>query len=169
MTTSYLKYIQGIVFLLLLLSLPVTAFASSLYEAEQRIAELINQQQPPDGIVFELISRDKKLLNSALPAIQSYITRLKQAYPDLEISVVSHGPEMFALSKDSASTNSEAHKSVQGLVSSNIEVHVCGAYAEYKGISEDVFPEYVDVAPHGPELIRDYLSLGYLHIKIVSE
>jgi len=48
----------------------------------------------------------------------------------------------------------------------NIQLHVCGTYAAWNNVSEEEFPDYVDVTAAGPATINDYISLGYILIKI---
>ncbi len=47
-----------------------------------------------------------------------------------------------------------------------MDFHVCGAYARMHNVSEDEFPEYINVSAHGPEQIKDYQALGYIVIRV---
>lgn len=162
---------RTLVCLLFLLNLVclLPAQAYSLQEAQTEVAGLVAGQRAPEGVVFEIISRNKDILQTALPAIQYMVAQLRDAYPDLDIAVVSHGPEQFALTRENAASHQASHQAVQSLRGGNVNVHVCGAYADYKGVSAEAFPEYVDVAAHGPSLIKDYIDLGYRHIKIKND
>lgn len=169
MQTRFIKRFSITLCLLALLTLPHALLALSLSDADAQVNELIAEKKIPDGVVFELVSRNPKLLETVLPRVQNMVSALKQAYPKLDIAVVSHGREMFALTKENAASSPESHKAVRSLLGGNVKVHVCGAYAEHKKVDQSAFPEYIDVASHGPELIRDYLSLGYTHIKIRTD
>jgi hypothetical protein len=50
-----------------------------------------------------------------------------------------------------------------------VPVHVCGTYAGWRGLTEEDFPEHINVSASGPAQINDYKSVGYLPIVIRSE
>ena len=117
-------------------------------------------------MVFEVINRDVLFLNWALPEVEKQSRRLHDKFPDLDIVVVSHGREMFALTSRNQSENPELKAQVDMLASQQIPVYVCGTYAERRGLSNDDFPENIRVAAEGPAQINDYIKLGYVHIVI---
>mgnify|MGYP001813806172 FL=1 len=126
------------------------------------IDDLIAQNQRPAGVVIEIVSGDRLLLNTLLPDINEDIQRLRNKYPDLPIAIVTHGQEQFMLTKNNRSEAEQVHGVVEQLaVKDDIEVHVCGTYASWFGVSESDFPKYVDVAPAGPVQINNYEELGY--------
>ena len=80
---------------------------------------------------------------------------------------MTHGNEQFALKKSSNKKHKKVHSLTQQLVQkNNIQLHVCGTYAAWNNVSEEEFPDYVDVTAAGPATINDYISLGYILIKI---
>ena len=117
-------------------------------------------------MVFEIATAQSDSLDWALPRIKRYITRIHQRFPGLPIAVVTHGREMFALKKDPKHTNTPAKQLTQQLIAEGVSLHVCGTYAEHKGLSEEDFPGYVNVAAEGPAQIDDYVAIGYLRIKM---
>lgn len=136
-------------------------FYSSLSRAET-VEQLLAAADEPEGVVFEVVSGDKGLLKSLLPSIIKDIQRLRQRYPELPVAVVTHGSEQFALLNKNRDKSAETHSLVKQLISQHqIEVHVCGTYAGWKGYDEEDFPDYVDVAAAGPVQINDYVKLGY--------
>lgn len=136
-------------------------FYSHVLHAET-VEQLLASGEAPEGVVFEVVSGDEKLLNTLLPSIIEDINRLRQRYPDLSIAVVSHGREQFALMTKNSETSAQSHNLVKQLVSQyQVEVHVCGTYAGWKGYDDNDFPAYVDVAAAGPVQINDYVKLGY--------
>lgn len=142
---------------LLLLILQAVASASSLDHVER----LIQAENPPDGVVFEIIEGADGL-RWAIPQIIRYSERLRSRFPELSIAVVSHGREQFALQSTAREQFSEVHTLVQGLGrQQGIPVHVCGTHAGWYGVKPEDFPDYVDVAPTGPAQIRAYEELGY--------
>lgn len=123
---------------------------------------LIARDQRPEGVVIEIVSSDRMLLNTLLPELNADIQRLRNKYPDLPIAIVTHGQEQFMLTRNNRSEAEQAHGVVEQLaVKDDIEVHVCGTYASWFGVSENDFPEYVNVAPAGPVQINNYEELGY--------
>ena len=126
------------------------------------IDDMIEYNRRPAGVVIEIVSGDRTLLNSLLPELRDDIGRLRDKYPDLPIAIVSHGQEQFMLTKNNRSEANQVHKIVEQLSTRDeIEVHVCSTYASWFGVSENDFPDYVDVAPAGPVQINNYEELGY--------
>jgi intracellular sulfur oxidation DsrE/DsrF family protein len=131
------------------------------------VAKLLSQDTPPPGVVFEIVTGDPQALRWAVPQVADYATRLRARFPKLEIAVVTHGQEMFELRKDKRAAESEVHAQVEQLVrEQHIPVHVCETYAGWRGVGAEAFPDYVNVAPAGPAQVNNYLSLGYVLVKI---
>jgi intracellular sulfur oxidation DsrE/DsrF family protein len=132
------------------------------------IDPVLQAEHEPAGVVFEIATGKNDSLNWALPQVKTYIEQIRQRYPKLPIAVVTHGREMFALQKSKDGTEVPAQKMTQQLVKDGVALHVCGTYAARKGLSEDDFPEYVNVAAAGPAQINDYIAVGYIRIKITK-
>lgn len=138
-----------------------------LFAAGVALEEVLQRSEAPDGVVFEIVSGDGDYLRWAIPAVQEQIRQLRQRFPELPIAVVTHGKEQFALTRDKQKKYAKVHRGIQSLVKdSNVPVHVCGTYADWHDVSENEFPDYVDVAAAGPVQINDYRQLGYLLIKL---
>ena len=59
------------------------------------------------------------------------------------------------------------HNSIQQLAMElDVEFYVCGAFAASIGLTNEDFPDYIEVAPFGPARITDYLSIGYEMISL---
>ncbi|MBD3669319.1 MAG: DsrE family protein [Gammaproteobacteria bacterium] len=131
---------------------------------EDDVRSILQMQEAPEGVVFEIIaSRDG--LTWAIPRVKKFSEQLRQRFPDLSIAVVSHGSEQFALQKRYQDDYSNVHQQVKSLVADNdIPVHVCGTYAEWKGVTPEEFADYVDVAAEGPAQIRNYEELGFIRV-----
>jgi intracellular sulfur oxidation DsrE/DsrF family protein len=131
------------------------------------ITQLLGQEQPPPGVVFEIVTGDREGLRWAVPQVADYAKRLRGRFPQLEIAVVTHGREMFALQQDKRGAAPAVHAQVEQLVKEqHIPVHVCETYAGWQGVGADAFPAYVNVAPAGPAQVKHYMELGYVLIKI---
>ena len=140
------------------------SFAS---DPNEQVEEILKLKEAPAGIVFEIVTGESNSLEWALPETQNYIKELRAKFPKLEFAIVTHGNEQFALQKTKDKKYKKVHSLTQQLVQSdNVPLHVCGTYAGWKGVSEEDFPDYVDVAAAGPATINDYISLGYILIKI---
>lgn len=140
------------------------AFASENHNA--LVANMIAAGDPPEGVVFEIVNRDSRYLDWALPEVQRLVKLLREKYPQLEIAVVSHGPEQFALMKNKLAEDTALSNSLKSLVDSDVPVHVCGTLAERREVAPEQFTELVNVAAAGPAQINDYRSLGYARIRI---
>lgn len=131
------------------------------------ITKLLTQTQPPPGVVFEIVTGDPQALRWAVPQVADYAKRLRERFPKLDIAVVTHGQEMFALQKDKRAAAPEVHAGIEQLSrEQGIPVHVCETYAGWRGIGAEAFPDYVNVAPEGPTQVNNYMQLGYVLIKI---
>lgn len=156
---SYSRHlIAGLLGLILLGQFPVAA--------AETVAQVLARENAPPGIVFEIVSSNKARLGEVLPGVRKDMEQLRKKFPGLDIVVVSHGDEQFALSND-ADRHQATRNLVQSLVTSDkVTFHVCGTYAQMKGVDESAFPDYVDVAPHGPAQIRTYVDFGYIKILV---
>jgi intracellular sulfur oxidation DsrE/DsrF family protein len=129
------------------------------------IDDILAGDTAPPGIVFEVVSDEADLLKDVLPAISNDIKRLRKRFPGLDIAIVSHGDEQFALTTDNRANNPELHEIAQTLVDDQqVSMHVCETYAEWNGVSAEEFAEFVDVSATGPAQINDYRALGYIVI-----
>jgi intracellular sulfur oxidation DsrE/DsrF family protein len=135
--------------------------------ADKQIEKIMSRETAPAGVVFEIVSGKANALEWALPKTQKLITKLRARFPKLDIAIVTHGNEQFALKTANNKKYKKIHSLTQQLVQEDhIPLHVCGTYAERKNVSEEEFPAYVNVAAEGPAAINDYVSLGYIRIKI---
>ncbi len=144
----------------LFLALPAQA------DSERDIAFILGAENPPKGVVFEVISGQESDLRPALESIQIAIDKLKQRHPNMRFAVVSHGREQFGLLKTRQSTLPKIHQQVKNLVQQHVPVAVCGTHAAWNGNSPHDFPDYVEVPPSGPGEILRYQRQGYALIRI---
>ena len=139
-------------------------------QVDSPISHLLQKDQPPEGVVFEIVTGDEDALDWAIPRTQQYIQQLRAKFPDLPIAVVTHGREMFSLQKRNEYGSQDVHKQVKSLLAQqDVVLHVCGTYAGWKGLAEEDFPAYVDVAAAGPAQINDYVAIGYVKIIIKDQ
>lgn len=133
----------------------------------ETVEQILNMKKAPVGVVFEIVSNDSNDLAKVLPGVKKDIARLHKQFPGLDIAVVSHGMEQFALTKKNEAKYAQTNKEVQSLTSDpNTTFHVCGTFAAMHNVEPEDFPSYVDVAPHGPAQIRTYVDFGYLKVKV---
>jgi len=136
-------------------------------QVDSPISHLLNKAEPPEGVVFEIVTSDEDALEWAIPRTQQYIQELRARFPGLPIAVVTHGREMFSLQTRNQYGSQAVHTQVKSLVAQqDVVLHVCGTYAGWKGLTTEDFPAYVDVAAEGPAQINDYLAIGYVKILI---
>ena len=146
---------------LLLISLLITSLFNVAQGDTAVQIEHILKQEEPFGVVFEIVQGDDDALQWAIPAVNQYLKKLRQRFPDINLAVVSHGSEQFGLMKSEQKNQAKVHQLVQSLVSSEVPVHVCGTHASWYGKDAEDFPDYVDVTPAGPTEIRNYKEMGY--------
>jgi len=141
-----------------------TTFAE---DSNKQVEQLILLKQAPAGVVFEIVTASANSLKWALPKTQQLIKKLHSRFPKLDIAIVTHGNEQFALQTSNNKKYKKVHSLTQQLLEKdNVALHVCGTYASWKNVSEEEFPDYVDVTAEGPATINDYISLGYILIKL---
>lgn len=155
------SYLWMMVVSLMLMSSQLMA---EIPDYQKKISAILDSETQPEGVVFEIINRDVLFLNWALPEVEKQSERLRQKFPDLEIVVVSHGREMFSLTRSKQMENPGLKSRLDQLVSQKIPVYVCGTYAERQGVDDSEFPENIRVAAEGPAQINDYINLGYIHV-----
>lgn len=136
-------------------------------DTNKQVDSILSLKQAPAGIVFEIVTGSADSLEWALPKTHSLIKKLRTRFPNLEIAIVTHGNEQFALKTSNNKKHKKVHSLTQQLVQkNNVQLHVCGTYAAWNNVSEEEFPDYVDVTAAGPATINDYISLDYILIKI---
>lgn len=147
---------------LIVLPFTLLLFSSSVFAGDkQDIENILSKNETPDGVVFEVIGSDGDYLTKALEKIQTYKKTLQAKFPKLDIAVVSHGSEQFALTSDKAKKFKKAHGSVKRLVASNVPVYICETHASWRDVTAEDFPDYITVASQGPAQIKQYQELGY--------
>lgn len=123
---------------------------------------VLDQQQPPTGIIFEIREYDEDALEWVGPRLERYVEMLRARFPRLPIAVLSHGDEMLALQEANRNRFKRSHNIARRLaVEFDVSFHVCGSFAEYNGLTVEDFPEFIDVVPYGPAQIADYREFGY--------
>ncbi|MES9970097.1 MAG: hypothetical protein ABW092_08690 [Candidatus Thiodiazotropha sp.] len=145
-----------------LLSLLLLLSLSGLALADAQIDRLLEADEEPAGVVFEIIEDDDDALGWALTKIARLSARLRERFPDLPIAVVTHGREQFGLLADEAEgLLAPIHDRAKQLRVDDIDLHVCGVHAGWDGYTPEDFPAYVDVSASGPAQINDYRNLGF--------
>lgn len=137
------------------------SFAVVFASDRDDITKILSQDKTPDGIVFELIGSGGKYLTEALEKIQRYKVELEAKFPKIDIAVVSHGSEQFALTTNNAKKNKKAHDSVKRLLASDVPVYICETHASWRDVSAEDYPDYISIAAQGPAQIKQYQELGY--------
>jgi len=138
--------------------------------ANDDLDSIYARQQAPTGVVFEIVDWDDDYLQRAIPWVNQQIISLREKFPGLDIAVVSHGSEQFALLKDSDAAYPEVHSNVQRLITDHdITLELCLGHANMKGFNQDDFPAYVDIEASGPSQISAYESLGYEKVVVAIE
>ncbi len=153
------------ILILFFLCQPVSA--ANTYSEIHRI---LAADQPPKGIAFELVEGSEADMEWALAMVRELSTQLRQRYKDLPIVLVSHGQEMFALSKENKGQHKSSHDLAKQLATKeNVPVQVCGTHAAWEGYSEKDFPGYVTVVEQAPAQLSFYEGRGYTVIELARQ
>ena len=132
------------------------------------VERLLQAEQPPDGVVIEVISWNPDTWDWATPMISQFRQQLDQRFPGIDVAVVSHGGEQFQLTRDNLENAPAIYQGIASLTEQGVDFHVCGTHSEWKGVAESEYVDLVDVSPSGPAQINDYKSLGYQLIVLKS-
>lgn len=151
---------------ILLVCIGLLALTGSAVAAPLTLDELLARPEAPHGVVFEIVDRDPRALDVALPWVKQAAQRLKARFPALPMALVTHGQEMFALQTGERAGNPAVHQIAENLSRDGIPVHVCETYAGWRGVGAENFPAYIDVAPAGPTQIRNYEALDYVRLVV---
>lgn len=128
---------------------------------------IVKQEQAPPGVVFDIREYDEDALVWVGPRLERYVALLRARFPELEVAVISHGDEMLALQSRNRQRFRQVHRMAEHLAKDlHILIQVCGTFAALNGVSEDDFPDYVEVVPYGPSQLADYLQIGYEHVTL---
>ena len=152
-------------FCLLLLVSPLRAGET----AAATLDRLFAGSEAPDGVVFEIIAWQDNTWDWAAPLLRRHVERLRASYPRLQMALVSHGAELFDLSRHAGLRQQPAIRELARLSAEGLEIHVCGEYAARKRLGTRDFPDFVDVAASGSAQLADYIKLGYAHIRLEPE
>ena len=145
-----------------LFSLILLLSVTSLALADAEVDRLLEADEEPVGVVFEILEDDDDALGWALPKVARLSAQLRKRFPELPIAVVTHGREQFGLLADDAEgLMAPIHDNAQQLRAEGIDLHVCGVHAGWDGYTPEDFPAYVDVSASGPAQINDYRNLGF--------
>ena len=79
--------------------------------SEKQIEHILSLKKAPVGIIFEIVTGSANSLEWALPKTKRYINKLRSRFPKLDIAIVTHGNEQFALTK----TNDKKYKKIHSL------------------------------------------------------
>lgn len=132
------------------------------------VPKLLQSKDSPAGVVIEIVSGNDDALRRLMPKIRDSIKNIREKFGhELEIAIVSHGREQFALTKDNADVYGDVHKALKNISDSNVDIHVCATHASWNNIDEDDFAEFINVSPAGPAQINDYIALGFVHVMIL--
>lgn len=147
--------------------LGVLLILPALCLSDPDVDRLLSADEPPVGVVFEIVEADGDALAWALPLVRQYSEQLRARFAGLPIAVVTHGTEQFALlAKEADGPLTSIHADARDLREKAIDLHLCGAHAGWYGHLPEDFPSYVDVSPSGPAQVNDYRNLGFEIIRL---
>ncbi len=139
----------------------------SLSRVHPQVEQLIQSEIEPEGVVFDIETLDPQALQTLTDYVLSQVELVKKAYPTVDIAIVSHGAEEFALQKSAKDKNMDIHNVFNQLVSDKgVSVHVCGAVGGLKQLTQEDFPDFVSYSASGMAQINDYKALGYTVVVI---
>ena len=125
------------------------------------VDRIIAAGERPEGVVFELAVWGDDSWDWAAPMLRDLVGQLRQAYPGLEVALVSHGYELFDLSHRSGKGDTSSIRLLESIAADDVDIHVCGNFAGTRFYEPEDFFAFVDVAPSGPSQLEAYLKLGF--------
>lgn len=136
-------------------------------EASAQIQKIISDGEEPLGIVFEIETLDPFALQKITLYVVKQVKRIKQVYPDVDIAVISHGVEEYALTTKASSEYATTQRLLNEMViQQEVSLHVCGAVAGLKGLEQEDFPNFISYSASGLAQLNDYKALDYTVVVI---
>jgi len=135
-------------------------------EIAPEVQQILVLNEEPDGIVFDIETLDVNALPEYAPYVRDQILLIRKKFPNVDIAVVTHGAEEFALQKQ-AKGQQKLHNLFNQLVQDeDVSIHVCGAVAGLKKLSQEDFPDFVSFSASGLAQLNDYIAIGYTLVPI---
>ena len=125
------------------------------------IDRIVAADEPPEGVVFELVFWDENTWEWAAPMLSDLTAQLQNRFPGLDVAIVSHGAEQFQLTQSRVKEQPDAIAQLISLVDDGVDIHVCGTHSDWNGIPTSEYIDIVNVSPSAPAQVNDYLALGY--------
>ena len=136
-----------------------------LFSKASQIEDILTLKEEPPGVVFELIESSHYAWTWAAPKIRSYVSQLREKFPNIDLAIVSHGREQFSLTKKGASSIIKEVSILKDInKKDSVDISVCGTHSKWLNVSRENYLPFVNVAESGPALINDYKNLGYILI-----
>lgn len=156
--------IFGTFFIYAIIALAVLSISGIVTANDNKIDKILKMETMPDGVVFEVVSGNENYLKIALSKFDVYQKRLKEKFPNIELAIVTHGSEQFALTKANKKKYEATHQKIQKISNDDVPVHICETHAGWRNVTAQDFPDYVNVSATGPSQIKQYQELGYILI-----
>jgi intracellular sulfur oxidation DsrE/DsrF family protein len=134
--------------------------------AETAVDNLLAMDTAPEGVLFEVVTGDEDALARLLPRAATQVARLHERFPGLEVVVLTHGSEQFALLTSAQREAPATHKAVRSLVADGVPVQVCGNHASWRDKYAEDFPDYVEVTSSASAQVSHYRARGFEIIRL---
>ena len=141
-----------------------------LFSKASQIEDILTLNEEPPGVVFELIESTGYAWTWAAPKIRSYVSQLREKFPNIDLAIVSHGREQFSLTKKSTSSITEEVSILQNInKKDSVDISVCGSHSLWFNVSRENYLPFINVAESGPALINDYKNLGFIIVLLEED
>ncbi|MDH5231593.1 MAG: hypothetical protein OEY38_16145 [Gammaproteobacteria bacterium] len=132
------------------------------------IDTILKMAKQPKGVLFEISEHKQSDIMWAVDTINNGSKRLRKRFPNLKIVVISHGEEMFALTKTRKKQFPKVHSLMQLMDEQNISLQVCATQAGWQHKTQSDFPDFIQLVESAPEQIQFYEDLGYILIEVTQ-
>ena len=141
-----------------------------LFSKASQIEDILTLKEEPPGVVFELIESTHYAWTWAAPKIRSYVSELREKFPDIDLAIVSHGREQFSLTKKGASSIIKEVSILKDInKKDSVDISVCGTHSQWLNVSRENYLPFINVAESGPALINDYKNLGFIVVLLEED
>ena len=141
-----------------------------LFSKASQIEDILTLKEEPPGVVFELIESTGYAWTWAAPKIRGYVLQLREKFPNIDLAIVSHGREQFALTKKSASSIVEEVSILKDMnKKDSVDINICGTHSQWLNVSRENYLPFINVAESGPALINDYKNLGFIVVLLEED
>ena len=154
----------------------LTAFFLFAVSISQTVSSQTNRSAETDNVgkqfeignrryLFDVNKHDVEELRALLSRIEVITETSPEAFQDLEIVLVLHGPDINLFRHKHAKENRQLVELAAKLDSLNVvDIKACETSMDYQGIDARELPPFIETVPYAPDTIQTLKEQGYINL-----